>query len=175
MASQRPLLSKTVTAPPTSFRSTRAAGDPALGLPARYELLSRIASGGCGDVLRVRDVEIDRVLAMKVLRPEHVGSSSMQERFLHESQITAQLQHPGIVAVHDRGRLDDGRLWFTMREVRGRTLDAVIRELHGGRSAGPADAAEGWTFRRVLDAFARIAQAVGYAHSQAHGRRRGGV
>src|SRR6185503_904363 len=76
-----------------------------------------------------------------------------------------QLQHPGIVAIHDRGVLEDGRLWFTMREVRGRTLGEVIDEVHAAsRPQGFREAPSGWTFRRLVDAFARIAQAVAYAH-----------
>jgi len=69
------------------------------------------------------------------------------------------------VGVHDRGQLDDGRLWFTMREVRGRTLGDVIDEVHA--AAGPEgfrETASGWTFRRLVDAFARVCQAVAYAH-----------
>ena len=96
---------------------------------------------------------------MKMLRLEFVGSPQMRARFLTEARITAGLQHPGIVAVHDQGELDDGRLWFTMKEVRGRTLREVIDEVH--EAAGPdgfLEAPSGWTFRRLVDAFARIAR-----------------
>src|SRR5262245_6394214 len=103
---------------------------------------------------------LGRVLAMKVLRGQYVGSARLRARFLAEAQVTAQLQHPGIVAVHDRGELADGRLWFTMKEVRGRTLGTVIAEVHA--ASGPygfRPARSGWTFRRLVDAFARICQA----------------
>ena len=91
----------------------------------------------------------------------------MRARFLTEARITAALQHPGIVAVHDQGELADGRLWFTMKEVRGRTLREVIDEVHGAsRADGFFEAPSGWTFRRLLDAFARISQAVAFAHSR---------
>src|SRR5689334_22830123 len=100
---------------------------------------------------------------MKLLRVDHVDRDDVRRRFLVEAQITAQLQHPGIVSVHDRGELPDGRLWFTMEEVRGRTLRDVLDELHAeGFGATPS----GWTFRRAVDAFARIAQAMAYAHSR---------
>ena len=69
--------------------------------------------------------------------------------------------------MHDCGELADGRLWFTMKEVRGRTLRDVIDELHAAKAAeGFARAPSGWTFRRLIDAFARIAEAVAYAHSR---------
>lgn len=152
----------------------RRAGPPAHArprggatLPDRYVHLDGIASGSFGEVLRVRDRVLDRVLAMKVLRKELLESRAMVARFLLEARITADLQHPGIVAVHDQGALADGRLWFTMKEVRGRTLRAVIEEVHA--ASGPdgwREAPSGWTFRRLVDAFARISQAVAYAHSR---------
>ncbi|MFT3765091.1 MAG: serine/threonine-protein kinase [Minicystis sp.] len=136
-------------------------------LPGRYEDLGPIAGGSFGEVRRVRDTLLDRVVAMKLLHAEHAARSHVRRRFLVEAQITAQLQHPGIVAVYDRGELPDGRIWYTMKEVRGRTLGAVIDDLH---AAGTAEAfvttPSGWTFRRVVDAFARIAQAIAYAHSR---------
>ena len=152
-----------------SARSTgHDGGNPQTpGLPARYENLGRIAAGGFGEVWRVRDSVLHRVLAMKVLRARFVASVHMRARFLTEARITADLQHPGIVAVHDQGKLEDGRLWFTMKEVRGRTLRAVIDEVHGAsRADGFFEAPSGWTFRRLLDAFARISQAVAFAHSR---------
>ena len=136
-------------------------------LPPRFEDLGRIAGGASGDVRRIRDTRFGRVLAMKVLRWEFVESTSMRARFFAEAQLTAELQHPGIVAVHDRGELEDGRLWFTMKEVRGRTLGEVVAEVHAASSPeGFREAPSGWTFRRLVDAFARIGQAVGYAHSR---------
>ncbi len=141
---------------------------PELGpapLPSRYEELGAIGSGGFGVVLRVWDRILERVLAMKVLHAQLVRSEHVRSRFLTEARITAGLQHPGIIAVHDLGELADGRLWFTMREVRGRTLRAVIDEVH--EAAEPDRFVEtrlGWSFRRLLDAFARISQAVAFAH-----------
>jgi serine/threonine-protein kinase len=150
----------------TLFPSTPAAGvEPMVVLPPRYRDLGRIASGGCGDVRRALDTQFDRVVAVKLLRWEHVASPRMRGRFLVEARATARLEHPGIVAVHERGELPDGRLWFSMKEVRGRTLGDVSDEVH--RSAGPGgtgQAPSGWTFRRLVDAFARICQAVAFAH-----------
>ncbi|MFO0758056.1 MAG: bifunctional serine/threonine-protein kinase/formylglycine-generating enzyme family protein [Byssovorax sp.] len=134
-------------------------------LPGRYEDLGLIGAGSFGEVRRVRDTLLDRVVAMKLVRAEHAAHDELRRRFLIEAKITAQLQHPGIVALYDRGELDDGRLWYTMKEVRGRTLREVIRELH--QASGPEGfgvTPSGWTFRRLVDAFARIAQALAYAH-----------
>lgn len=137
------------------------------GLPGRYEDLGLIGEGGFGEVRRVRDTVLDRVVAMKLLHAEYARLAGVRRRFLNEAQITAQLQHPGIVAVYERGELSDGRLWFTMKEVRGRTLRDVLKELHASKTRdGFQTAPSGFTFRRVVDAFARIAQAMAYAHSR---------
>lgn len=134
-------------------------------LPGRYEDLGAIARGGFGEVRRVRDTLLDRIVAMKVLHAKHADNEHNRQRFLNEVRITAQLQHPGIVAIHDRGELSDGRLWFTMKEIRGRTFHDVVGELHSSRTAsGFEQTASGWTFRRLVDAFARMVQAVAYAH-----------
>ena len=86
---------------------------------------------------------------------------------MEEAQICAQLQHPNIVPIHDFGRLPDGRLYFTMKEIKGRSLDTVIDALHDAVRDGrfyPTE--DGWTFRRLIDAFHKVCQAVGYAHSK---------
>ena len=148
---------------PFSAVSPRASFEP----PERYQPEGLISSGSFGEIWRVRDRVLDRALAMKVLRVELVDSRHMRARFLGEARITADLQHPGIVAVHDQGELGDGRLWFTMKEVRGRTLGAVITEVHDATGPdGFREAPSGWTFRRLLDAFARVSQAVAFAHSR---------
>jgi eukaryotic-like serine/threonine-protein kinase len=159
-------------APTTDGSLADAPGDPresllsgALILPARYRDLGRIAAGSFGEIRRVHDDELDRVVAMKLLRADVTRAPRIEARFVAEAKLTAELQHPGIVGVHDRGRLADGRLWFTMREVRGRTLGDVIDEVHamGGPDAS-RETPSGWTFRRLADAFARVCQAVAYAH-----------
>lgn len=121
--------SETLTAAPEAAGDAAPLGVPRL--PARYRDQGRIAAGGFGEVRRVHDTELDRVVAMKLLRADVSGGAQSEARFLAETKLTAGLEHPGIIAVHDGGRLDDGRLWFTMREVRGRTLGDVI---DGGRS-----------------------------------------
>ncbi len=155
--------SETLTAAPEAAGDAAPLGVPRL--PARYRDQGRIAAGGFGEVRRVHDTDLDRVVAMKLLRADVSGGAQVEARFLAETKLTAGLEHPGIIAVHDGGRLDDGRLWFTMREVRGRTLGDVIDEVH--EAAGPdgfRETASGWTFRRLVDAFARVCQAVAYAH-----------
>src|SRR5205823_1097234 len=74
----------------------------------RYQLLEEIARGGMGQVLRVRDPDFDRTLAVKVMLPKAAAQLAAQRRFLEEARITGQLQHPGIPPVHELGTLDNG-------------------------------------------------------------------
>ena len=148
-------------------RSSSESAPPPLPLPGRYVDLGAVARGSFGEVRRVRDVVLDRVLAMKVLHADLSARPWIRRRFFTEVQITAQLQHPGIVPVNDHGELPDGRLWYAMKEVRGRTLGAILREIFEASSAeGFGATPSGWTFRRVVDVFARVAQTVAHAHRQ---------
>ncbi|MGK4007371.1 bifunctional serine/threonine-protein kinase/formylglycine-generating enzyme family protein [Sorangium sp. So ce1036] len=143
-------------APPISV-----AAPERLSAEERYEDLGCIGRGGMGEVRRVRDRILGRVLAMKVQTPEARDATPDRARFLAEARLTAALQHPGIVPVHECGALADGRLWFTMKEVRGRTLAEVIAEVYaagGGRLSQVA-------LRRAIDTFLRICEAVAYAHN----------
>ena len=137
---------------------------PLLG---RYQDLGIIGRGGMGEVRRVRDLDLGRTMAMKVLLPGVLQDGGIRARFVEEAQATAQLQHPGIIPVHELGCLPDGRFYFTMKEVRGRTLASVITEVH---LASPGvrweQSPSGWSFRRLIDAFHRVCEAVAYAHSR---------
>ncbi len=132
----------------------------------RYRDLGPLGEGGMGEVRRVRDLELNRTLAMKIIHPGSLRHPAAVARFLEEAQASAQLQHPNIVPVHDLGQFPDGRLWFTMREVRGRTLGAAIAEVHAASSERWETGASGWTFRRVITAFHAVCNAVAYAHER---------
>lgn len=125
----------------------------------RFTVAREIARGGMGTVLEVHDRDLCRDLAMKVLAE---GSASRVEprslsRFLEEAQITGQLDHPGIVPVHELGIDAEGRLYFTMPLVRGGTLEEIIGRVHSEGS---------WTLSRALDVIVRVCEAVGYAHAR---------
>src|SRR5690606_35895240 len=86
-------------------------------------------------------------------------------RFLEEARVTAQLQHPGLVPVYELGMLEDGRPFFTMREVHGWELGAVIAGVHAASHAAKRwAAADGWTLRRLVSLLHRACEAIGYAH-----------
>jgi hypothetical protein len=119
----------------------------------RYAFVEKVGEGGMGLILRVHEPVLNRHLALKVLRAEHRGNADLVRRFLEEAQIAGQLQHPGVVPVHELGRLADGRPFFTMKLVKGQTLAALLRE-----RAGPAEG-----LPRFLAIFGQVCQALAYA------------
>lgn len=89
--------------------------------PERYALLGRLGRGGMGSVFLVRDLVLEREVALKLLSlPETEGD--LDRRLEREARVLASLEHPGIVPIHELGRLADGRLYYTMKRVEGRTL-----------------------------------------------------
>ncbi|MGW2794838.1 serine/threonine-protein kinase [Streptomyces sp. NPDC001251] len=107
------------------------AGNGALG--GRYRLLRQLGEGGMGQVWEARDEVLGRLIAVKVIAVLAGGGSRGDEarmRFLREARITAALQHPNIVTVHDLGEADvegDTTPFLVMERLRGEGLDAVVR------------------------------------------------
>jgi serine/threonine protein kinase len=120
-------------------------------LPAgRYTLGRTLGRGGMGTVYAARDELLDRDVAIKVSNAPLAGSA-LEARLQREARVLARLEHPGIVPVHDAGRLDDGRLFCVMKLVRGDTLIG-----HAARLDSEA---------RILALFERVAETVAFAHA----------
>jgi hypothetical protein len=119
-------------------------------------LIEALGKGGMGEVYRSGDPALGRDLAIKVMKAELRGYPEVERRFLREARITGSLQHPGIVAVHNLGRLVDGRLHYTMRLVRGQTFAAILKD----------EASKPERLPYLLNIFEKICQAVAYAHSK---------
>ncbi len=109
-----------------------------------------------GQVLKGRDPDLGRDVALKVLREDHYDKPDMVRRFVEEAQIGGQLQHPGIVPIYELGTFTDRRPFFSMKLVKGQTL----AELLDGRES-PAD-----DLPRMLSIFEAICQTVAYAHAR---------
>ena len=118
-----------------------------------------------GEVRRVWDRVLERHLALKLIKADFADHPELLARFSDEARLTARLQHPGIVPIHDYGEVGDGRLFFTMREVQGRNFKAVIGDLHAASADRWGRTEDGWTLRRLVEAFARACEAVGHAHA----------
>jgi eukaryotic-like serine/threonine-protein kinase len=131
------------------------ADEPLPGLNG-YEPLNRIDAGGMGVVWRVRDLQFQRTLAVKVMRARACNDPNAVRRFLAEARITGQLAHPFIVPIHAMGRLPDNRPYYTMKLVEGKTLAELLRN-----RTDPAS-------RRteLVQVFAQVCQAVAFAHSR---------
>lgn len=134
----------------------------------RYEDLGLIGLGGMGEVRRMRDMALNRIVAIKIIRDDLREQNAALVRFVEEAQITAQLKHPGIVPVHELGYLPDGRIYFSMKEVKGQTLGGLIQQVHqvSQKSGSWQEAQEGWNFRRLIETFHKVCEAVAYAHSR---------
>jgi serine/threonine-protein kinase len=133
--------------------------EPAAG---RYEMRDQLGEGGMGEVYLCVDHRVGRDIAMKVIRRERGVHADAQARFVREARVQGQLEHPSIVPVYDMGRDASGSAYFTMRRVRGKTLEQVIDELHAGV---PATARE-WTRHKLLTAFGSVCLAVEFAHAR---------
>ncbi len=118
--------------------------------PERYERLGLLGVGGMGRVYLARDRWLGRMVALK-----EAHDDALAHRLAREVRVTASLEHPGIVTVHDEARGADGRLYYTMRLMRGRPLSRVLAERH-------TVAARLELLGHYLDA----CQALAYAHAQ---------
>jgi serine/threonine protein kinase/formylglycine-generating enzyme required for sulfatase activity len=164
--------SPTVTPAPAEPGPERPASDFVRSLARfrspspRYELLRLLGQGGMGVVHEAFDRALQRRLAHKRVRPRRTGfelrADEAQEqalaRFLDEAQVMAQLDHPGIVPVHDLGLDDQGRAFFTMRLVEGQEFEHVLTEARAGHPA--------WSRERLLEILIKVCDAVGYAHTR---------
>jgi serine/threonine protein kinase len=118
----------------------------------RYEVIEEIGRGGMGTVYSAFDTALGREVAIKI--GNALPSTELQARLTREARVIARLEHPGIVPVHDFGWLADGRPFYVMKRVHGRTLRAVIE------TTAPPQAER-------LRIFERVCEAVSFAH--AHG------
>jgi eukaryotic-like serine/threonine-protein kinase len=128
----------------------RAAADAPDLSGTGFVLLGKLGAGGMGSVFRVEDTALGRQVALKVLGIVD-SSGEFGARLLREAKIIAQLEHPGIVTVHDVGTLPDGRVFYTMKLVQGRRLDQY-RDEPGG-------------VPERLRTFQKICEAVSFAHA----------
>jgi tetratricopeptide (TPR) repeat protein/tRNA A-37 threonylcarbamoyl transferase component Bud32 len=124
--------------------------------PSRVQVLGEIARGGMGAILKGRDPDLGRDLAVKVLLDAHRKRPELVRRFVEEAQIAGQLQHPGVVPVYELGCFADARPYFTMKLVKGRTLAQLLADR----------ASPGVERSRFVGIFEQVAQTTAYAHAR---------
>ncbi len=130
----------------------------------RFEQRGEVARGGMGAIYEVFDRDLRRTVAMKVaLGPVASDSASSSatplpalSRFIEEAQVTGQLDHPGVVPVHELGLGTDGRVYFTMKMVDGRTLAETLAEIPQGEGT-PITA-------QLIAMLVRVCETMSFAH-----------
>ena len=146
-------------------RATRAAvtdigSDVALEvgsiLAERYEILKLLGEGGMGAVYKAKDIELDRLVALKVIRPELAGHPTVLQRFKQELLLARKITHRNIIRIYDLG-VSSGLRFITMEYVEGQDLSSLLEE----RKYTPAEAVE--ILRQVCSAL-EAAHAEGVVH-----------
>ena len=156
--------------PGAAAQLTAALSDKDLGLaPTRdmlagqkYKIITTIGRGGMGVVMQGRDLRIRRTVAVKVMKSDDQFSRENVLRFVNEAQLTGQLEHPNIVPVYELGMDEQGEAFYTMKYVKGITLEEVLRGLRHGRESMVAK----YPLGALLTIFQKICDAVAFAHSK---------
>jgi serine/threonine protein kinase len=129
---------------------------------ARYQPRLKIGEGGMGVVRAAVDRRIGREIAMKTARGKRGSKGDGMSRFLREARVQGQLEHPAIVPVYDLARDPSGNPYFTMKRVRGLTLEHILGRL---RLKDPAIERQ-YSRRKLLTAFGSVCLAVHFAHTR---------
>jgi tetratricopeptide (TPR) repeat protein len=144
------------TARPEPAPGQRGAGETFADDGRHYEVLGEIGRGGLGVVYEGHDQDLDRRVALKVLRPEYEADPAVVAHFVEEARIGAQLEHPGIVPIYGMGLASEGRLYFAMKLVQGETLSALLERRES----------VGQDLRRFLGIFEQVCQTMAYVHTR---------
>jgi serine/threonine-protein kinase len=128
----------------------------------RYEMRTKLGEGGMGEVHLCKDRRIGREVALKVIRAEHSARTDLRKRFLREVRVQGQLEHPSIVPVYDLGTDPSSKAYFTMKRVRGLTMEQILSALR----RGDPEAERHHTRFKLLTAFGTACLAVHFAHTR---------
>ncbi|MDZ4405282.1 serine/threonine-protein kinase [Prosthecobacter sp.] len=134
---------------------------PPLGVE-NYQLGQEISSGGMGSVLEAQDAKLKRTVAIKVMLLEANANAAMRQRFIREAEVLAKLAHPNIVPIYDIVWEDGLPLFYSMKLVKGRTLQAILLDLRKGVPETLRD----YLLDRLLTIFRKVCDAIAFAHSQ---------
>lgn len=126
----------------------------------RYLVEDVLGAGGMGEVVLVRDRDIERRVAMKQIRSGGGEVPHLTAHFADEVRALGRLEHPNIVPIYDVGRDDEGRLFFTMKYVEGETIADVLERM----MAGDRETLAAWPLARRCDVFVGVLKALDFAH-----------
>ncbi len=145
-----------------SHSALSSADEKGLTENSRYRVLSLLGSGGLSAVYLARDEELSRDVALKVTRGPEGTSEWARTRLWFEAEITAGLEHPGVVPVYGRKFGRSGNPYFTMRCVRGETFADVSDKYHATLSVSD----RGGVLRRLIDRLVDVCYTVNFANDQ---------
>lgn len=127
----------------------------------KYHVGGKIAEGGMGSIHKVFDKNLNRSSVLKIILPKIQEDPALFRQFIKEAQITARLEHPNIIPVHDIGIIDGDRLHFAMKEVHGETLATILRHI----KEGSEEHSQRYSYYSLLTIFRKVCDAVAFAHS----------
>lgn len=153
--------------PPTARMSESSAAAPHRSEPrSRYEPIKFHKGGGLGEVWRARDLELNREVALKQMKPDAAQKSALCARFVLEAEITGSLEHPGIVPVYGLGTDAKGLPFYAMRFIQGQNLSDAVKQFFKREQDGFDPRERSLEFRRLLGQFVSVCKAVQYAHDR---------
>lgn len=139
----------------------------------RFQNEQKHKEGGLGVVYRAEDIELKRTVALKQIKPARDHDPDKRARFIREAEITGGLEHPGIVPIYSLGADEEGRPFYAMRFIQGKSLSDAIREFHNKDGANKTPSSKKRSpaerileFRKLLTRFIGVCQALAYAHSK---------
>lgn len=130
--------------------------------PNRYFSRSQLSHGGMKRIMRVRDTATARDVAMAVLSEESLRKAGVRDRFLQEARITANLEHPNIVPIHDIGLSESHTPFFTMKMLGGESLADILKKLRKNEMGYR----EKYSLGALLLIYLKILDAIAFAHSK---------
>ena len=148
---------------PVDFNEVKKTFDIRNSVPSsHYAKVRTIGLGGVGLVVSAHDPNLDRDVAVKMLRGESKNKLPDIERFVREARATADIEHPNVIPVHEMGVMDGVGVYFTMKKVKGDNFHTVIESLKKGEK----DYCEKYTRLYLLEIFISICNGVAFAHSK---------
>ena len=141
----------------------------ALGLQQTYRELRFHARGGLGEIYIADDTDLKREVVLKFIRGQHRNRHDANEQFRLEAEVTARLDHPGVVPVYGFGKTPDGRYCYAMRFIQGDTFESKITEIHSPATRAEAsifDSSRSIELRQLIAKFITVCQTLAYAHNR---------
>ena len=152
---------RTASSKQESAEDTVVLDDPS----PRFRIVRNLTQGGIGTVFVAFDRDLQREVAVKELKRKFANDRAVRQRFEVEAAITGNLEHPNIVPIYATGKRSDGRPFYAMRLIQGRSMQMVISDLHSKRGL-ELDFRKDPAARDLMLRFVTVCRAVGFAHSR---------